>query len=139
MQIPARLPGLKWLTIGWGLYAAVWITLEGSLAGVVVMGGWSTAVILARAAQRWLGGRQFSRGGGLALTAVAGLCFGGGSGLLALVGMGLKTGLHAHGPEFSPAELEWVWAQLPLWAAVGLLAGLGLGLVMVGLAGQARP
>lgn len=134
MQIPDQLPGLKWLTIGWGLYSVVWITLEGSVPGVVLIGGWSTAVILGRAGQRWLAGRQVSRAGWLVMTAVAGLLFGIGCGVLTLLGMVIKTGLHAHGPEFSPAQIEWVWAQLPLWTAVGLLTGLGVGLVSLGLA-----
>jgi NhaP-type Na+/H+ or K+/H+ antiporter len=52
-----------------------------------------------------------------------------GSSLLTLVFMAIKTGLHAHGPEFTLQEIQWVSQQTPLWAAVGLLIGLGLGML----------
>jgi hypothetical protein len=42
----------------------------------------------------------------------------------------LKTGIHAHGPEYTARELAWVWTQLPLWGGVGALTGLGFGLLM---------
>ena len=44
--------------------------------------------------------------------------------------MAIKTGLHAHGPEFSGSELDWVLQQIPMWALVGLLGGLGLGFLL---------
>jgi hypothetical protein len=46
--------------------------------------------------------------------------------------MAVKTGLHAHGPEFTPAEINWVLQQTPIWTAAGLLAGLGLGQIVKG-------
>jgi len=48
--------------------------------------------------------------------------------------MALKTGIHAHGPEYTMAEVAWVWRQLPLWVAAGTLAGTGLALVAAGRA-----
>jgi hypothetical protein len=65
-------------------------------------------------------------------TAVTGLLFGLGSSLLTLVLMAVKTGLHAHGPEFTPNEINWILQQVPLWSAAGLLAGLGLGQLVKG-------
>jgi NhaP-type Na+/H+ or K+/H+ antiporter len=53
-----------------------------------------------------------------------------GSALLILFLMALKTGLHAHGPEFSAIEVSWVLQQIPLWAAAGLAGGLGVGLLL---------
>ncbi len=122
-------PYLKWLTAVYILYALVWMSLEGSLVGVVIMGAGTTAVSLAYLAQRYLGGRSWSLRAWLGGTAVLGLLFGLGSGLLTLAFMAVKTGLHAHGPEFTPQQIAWVWQQTPLWAAVGLLAGLGLGMI----------
>jgi hypothetical protein len=133
MQIPERVPGLKWLTAAWGVYGVVWIALEGVLWQTVLLAVGTTAVTLLSLIQKYLAGRTWSLGWWLAGTAVAGLTFGLFSGLLTLFFMALKTGLHAHGPEFTPAEIAWVLGQLRLWTAVGLLAGLGLGLLTWGL------
>jgi hypothetical protein len=126
---PAKVPGLKWITAVYALFAFVWIALEGSLAGAVLMGASTTAVSLAYLSQRFLGGRPFSAKQWWGMTAVSGLLFGLGSGLLTLLFMAVKTGLHSHGPEFTPPEVAWIIRQIPLWTAVGLLAGLGLGLL----------
>ncbi|MBX3055303.1 MAG: hypothetical protein KF770_02425 [Anaerolineae bacterium] len=132
MQIPAKLPGLKWLTIGWAVYGVVWIAPEGVLWQAVLLGGLTTAVLLGYLLQKVVGGRLVAGGWWLGGTAVTGALFGLLTGLLTLFFMALKTGLHAHGPEFSPAEINWVLAQMPLWTAVGLLTGAGLGLVGLG-------
>lgn len=132
MIFPQKIPGLRWLLIAWGVYTAVWIGREGALWQVVVMGVVTTILLLGHGWQRWLGGKRLGRGAGVLATAVSGLALGAGSGLLSLVFMAVKTGLHAHGPEFSQAEVGWLFAQLPLWTAVGLLVGLGLGLIWAG-------
>lgn len=69
---------------------------------------------------------------GVLVTAVSGGLFGVGSALLTFVFMAVKTGLHAHGPEFTQAEIVWVWDVAPLWTAVWLLVGLGIGLIWAG-------
>jgi hypothetical protein len=124
---------LKLLLIVWGGYTAVWISLEGALWQVMLLGVATTILIVGYLVQRTVGGKTLSRGVGLMVTAVSGLAIGGGSGLLSLIFMAVKTGLHAHGPEFSRAEIGWVWGNLPLWTAVGLLLGLGLGLIWAGI------
>ena len=43
--------------------------------------------------------------------------------------MVLKTGVHAHGPEFTPAEISWITRQFAIWPIVGGLAGLGTSLI----------
>ena len=129
MQIPHKLPGLKWLTAVVGVYGVIWIGLEGGLWRSVLLAVGVTAVSLLYLLQKYLGGRNLSAGKWLGVTAVSGLLFGLGSGLLTLLLMAVKTGLHGHGPEFSLAELEWVARQIPLWTAAGLLAGLGLGMI----------
>ena len=132
MVFPQKVPGLKWLFGGWLVYTAVWISREGALWQVVTMGTATTILLLGYGWQRWLGGKLVQRGRGLLATAVSGLILGEGSGLLSLLFMAVKTGLHAHGPEFSQAEIAWVWNMLPLWTAVGLLVGLGVGLIWAG-------
>ena len=133
MQFPREIPGLRWLLAVWVVYTAVWISREGALWQVVTMGSATALLLVGFGWQRRLAGKMVGPGVGLLLTAVSGLILGAGSGLLSLVFMAIKTGLHAHGPEFSQAEIDWVFAQLPLWTAVGLLAGLGLGLIWAGI------
>ena len=129
MHIPAKIPGLKFITVLMGIYAAIWISLEGALWRVMLMGVGVTAVSLLQLLQKYCGGRVISWLRWLGLTAIIGLLFGLGSSLLTLVFMAIKTGLHAHGPEFTLQEIQWVSQQTPLWAAVGLLIGLGLGML----------
>jgi len=133
MKIPARLPGLKAATVLLALYAVVWITLEGDLLRVVALALGVTLVVLGHGVQRYVGGRGFSLWAWLALAAGLGLAAGAGSGVLALLFMALKTGLHAHGPEFTATEINWVASRLAGWAAGGLFAGLGLGMLLAGL------
>ena len=136
MIFPEKIPGLKLLLIVWAVYTAVWISLEGGLWRVVVMGVATMILVTGQLWQRYLAGKSVGRGLAVVATAVSGLALGVGSGILTLIFMAVKTGLHAHGPEFSAAEVAWVIGQLPLWTAVGLLVGLGLGLIWVGTGGS---
>jgi hypothetical protein len=130
VSFPTKIPGLKWITAVYALYAFIWISLEGSLAGVILMGMSTTAVLLLYLGQQFLGGHVFSVKQWLGITAVLGLLFGLGSGIFSLLFMIIKTGLHAHGPEFTPPEVNWLMQQILWWAIVGLLAGLGLGMIL---------
>lgn len=129
MTIPERIPGLHWLTIGVGVYAVVWIAFEGALWRVLLLAVGTTAVVLLTLIQRFLGGRVLSGRWWLALTAVAGALFGGGTAVVGLLLMVLKTGLHSHGPEFTIREIIWLVAQIQPWLLVGALTGLGLGML----------
>lgn len=129
MQFPTRIPGLKKVTAAWGVYAAVWITLEGNVGQTVLLAVGLALLTAGHLLQRGVGGRRLSRPQWLLLAATAGLLIGLSSSLLTLVFMVVKTGLHAHGPEFTPGEMAWVVQQAPVWAAAGLLAGLGMGLL----------
>lgn len=128
-QVPKQIPGLKWLTILWGIYGVIWIAFEGDLWRVVLLGFLTTAVTLLLLTQKYVGGRTLSFSKWLGFTAVFGLVLGLGSGLFSLIFMALKTGLHAHGPEFQPTEIAWLLQQMPIWTAVGLISGLGFGLI----------
>ena len=130
MLFPDRLPGLRVLTALGGIYAAVWISLEGSLQGVILMAVSVAALTLAHGARRVLGGRSLRRPAWLGAFGLGGLALGIGAAGLTLLFMAVKTGLHGHGPEFSPTEINWVISQAPLWAAAGLTGGLGLGLLL---------
>lgn len=136
MRIPERLPGLRGLTIIWGAYLVVWAALEGGLAATVIAAVLSSLLFLGRLANRVVAGRDLTAGAWLLVTAVFGALLGLGSAVLTLVLMGIKTGIHAHGPEFSVIELNWVLEQITLWTLAGLLAGFGLGLLLKALSGQ---
>ncbi len=114
-----------------GVYSAVWMSLEGALWRVVIMGAGVTAVTLSHFLQKYGGGHIVSTRKWVMITAVTGLLFGLLSGPMTLIFMAVKTGLHAHGPEFTPDQITWAIHQIPIWTTVGFLAGLGLGLLMI--------
>jgi hypothetical protein len=122
--------GLKVATILLALYGVVWISLEGHLGQTILLAGWSSLVMAGYLARDYGGGGRVAGRRRLLLTAVTGLGIGLSTNILTLVLMAVKTGLHAHGPEFSQAEIEWVLWQAPVWTAAGLLAGLGLGTLL---------
>lgn len=43
--------------------------------------------------------------------------------------MVLKTGIHAHGPEFTAEEIIWITRQFLIWPIAGGIAGLGFGML----------
>ena len=133
MNIPRRLPGLRLFMIFTAVYGVVWISLEGDLLRVSVLGTAVSLILTGYLVQRYLGGWQLGIMGWLSVTGLGGLLAGFGSGLLTLIFMAMKTGLHGHGPEFRPSEIEFVVEMVPLWTAAGLLAGLGVGVVLWGL------
>ncbi len=127
---------LRWLSMAWGIYALVWIGLEGELWQTVALGGSTAVLLVAYEWRRWGRKRPLVTRSFLLLSALAGFLIGLFSALLTLFFMALKTGLHAHGPEFTPQEIAWVVQQTPFWAGVGLLVGLSVGLLW--LAGGAE-
>ena len=136
MQLPDRVRGIKWITVLWALTAVIWIMLEGDLRQTILLGLLSCIVLLGHLANKVLSGRTFTLGVWLLWSALFGTLLGLGSALLTLFFMAIKTGLHAHGPEFSAQEIEWIFQQIPLWTLAGLLAGLGIGLLLKAVSTQ---
>lgn len=134
MRIPDRIPGLRLATLLLAVAAIVWIAPEGDLTSAVTLSVTLTLLLLTHAARRWLGGKTLSSGRWLAALSLLGLAAGLGSGLLTLLLMAVKTGLHAHGPEFTAGEIAWVLRNTPVWAAAGFLGGASLGLLSLALA-----
>jgi hypothetical protein len=133
MRFPARNPLLKIASAFLFLYALVWISLEGRLWRATLLAVGVATISAAFAWQRFLGGREVSPRKWLAVAGITGLLCGLTVGLLTIIFMVIKTGLHGHGPEFTPAEISWVLDQIPLWSAVGLLTGLGVGVLISGV------
>jgi hypothetical protein len=127
MQLPNRTPLVKWISILWVIYMAIWAMLEGGLRATVFASLFTILVTSGQLFNRYLHSRRFSTSSWLAFSAAVGAVAGAGCGLLTLLFMAIKTGLHAHGPEFSAADIDWVLQQIPLWIFVGLLSGLGIG------------
>jgi len=132
IQLPEKFPFLKLTLILLGVYTVFWISLEGGLLRVVWMGVGVTAVSTLHLLQKQFGGRTLQAKWWVGVTAVSGTI----SGLLSvgttLIFMIVKTGLHAHGPEFTPSEIEWVIQQWSLWGTVGLLCGSAIGFISAG-------
>lgn len=129
MHIPPKVPGLRIFTVLVSLYAVVWISLEGEVGQLLLLAAGLSLVAGGHAMQRLMGNWTLSKRRWLLFTALTGLLLALAAGLLALLLAAVKTGLHAHGPEFSAEEFEWLLRQIPLWAVAGTLAGLGLGLL----------
>ena len=127
MIIPASLPHLKAVFVAVGVLFIGWIALEGDIGREILLAAIIWTAGLAYLVTRHFGGRRLSMGRWLLLMTAAGLAAGAGVALLTLFLMALKTGLHAHGPEYTAVEIAWVWGQLPLWAAAVGLIGLGVG------------
>lgn len=132
MRIPEKVPFLQTITIIWGAYGLIWIALEGAIP-LVLTAAISTLLVALLHWLNRLGKRPFSPFGWVARTAVIGTASGAMLVALTLFLMVLKTGLHAHGPEFTPSEINWVIQQLPLWSVAGGLFGGAFGLITAGI------
>jgi hypothetical protein len=133
IQIPNRFRSFNWLFILMTLYTAVWMGLEGNVGRVLLMGGGWTAVLLLHFIQTYAGGRLVRRSVFVLETAVGGLLFALSTIALTLIFMVLQTGIHGHGAEFSPQEINTLIGNLPIALLAGLLAGAGVGLLIVAL------
>jgi len=133
MTFPRQIPYLRLLVLLWGAYAAVWLALEGAPGRELLPAAWTVRLAALAGTARAVGERRLSAGQVVALTGVVGLVAGAAVVPATLVAMALKTGLHAHGPEYTAAQLAAMWAQWSLWLVAGGVAGVGLGLLLVGL------
>lgn len=131
MKIPRSIPCFRLAVTVVGLCAAAWMIFEGDLRRDVLLAAAGLLLgVVYLIGRRW-GGRSFSPGRVVAGAAAIGFIYGLGLVLLVLFLMALKTGLHAHGPEYTPDQVAWVWGQLPVWGGAGALTGLGAGLLLV--------
>ncbi len=128
--LPQRLLLLRWLTIAWSIYGLIWISLEGELRQVLVMGVGAAIMGAGHSLARLGRKRPLPLITFIILSSLLGLLSGLLVSPLTVLFMALKTGLHTHGPEFTPQEVAWALQQAPLWGLFGLLAGLGIGLLL---------
>ncbi len=139
IRIPSRIPGLRKVTLLTLLLALFWISLEGALWREALLAALFSLVLIGRFWQRPGEDRVFQRAGGwLAAAALSGMALGAVSASLLLLMMSIKTGLHAHGPEFSPAEVAWALRQPPYWTTAGLCFGLGVGMLSLAIVRRRR-
>ena len=132
IRIPSLIPGLRLATLSTLLLSLFWISLEGALWREALLAALISLVLIGRFWQRPGEDRVFQRAGvWLAAAALSGLALGAISASLMLLLMSIKTGLHAHGPEFTQAELDWALRQPPYWTAAGLCFGLGVGMLIL--------
>ncbi len=134
MVLPSRIPGLRLALVLTAVWGVVWMSLEGDLFRVTASAVVVVGLLLLLALERRFGDRCLSLGRWLALAVVAGMLWGAGSVLMTLFLMALKTGIHAHGPEFTASEITLVWGRLLLWTVVGGLVGGALGMLAAAFA-----
>ncbi len=132
MQLPESVPSLKWLAIAIAIYWVIWISLEGKMWQVLALSLGLTILLADAIYQKKIAGRTLSVGRWLSLCAIAGLVLGLMFGPLTIIFMVLKTGLHGHGPEFTPEEIAWVINRIPLFTILGALIIGGLGALLAG-------
>lgn len=131
IQLPARLPGLRMLIVVVAIAGVVWISLEGRLWQVVALAAALTVASSGILWERYAAGRRLTVHRWYVAATLGGLLLGATCLGLALALMAVKTGLHAHGPEFRLAEIHWVLRQWAAWPAAGALLGAGIGLIVV--------
>lgn len=132
MRAPNRVPGLRPATVLWVLLGLVWLGLERALVPGLALSCGAACLIAGRLLAKGLGGQRLTRLRWWLLSGGMGAGIGLTTPLLALGLMAVKTGLHGHGPEMSPAELRWLWTQTPWWVVAGSLAGIGICLLAQG-------
>lgn len=137
-MIPFKQTSLAWALIFTFLVILGWMAFEGLLVFVVGVGVLLTVVWVAVGVSRFKSAvvkHVSSRWRDLILwPPVLGAVAGGLMGLLAplviVALMVFKTGIHSHGPEFAPHEIEWVLGQFLRWGGLGVLFGFGVGLLI---------
>ncbi|MEM7802039.1 MAG: hypothetical protein AAF633_22790 [Chloroflexota bacterium] len=113
-----------------------WLPPEGNIVLVVGFGWITSSIVVIRLLRRWLEPIDFQLRGWVLLWGGGGLAVGAVVPWIILALMALKTGVHAHGPEYTPAEINWVAQQWPFWLSLGGGIGLGYGLLTAGWLGM---
>ena len=127
-----RFPLLRIGLIILSIFSLAWISLEGDPRWSSIMAFTTLLVGIGFLVKKLIGGRIISRNGWTILLVGYGLVLGLLFAPAVLIFMAFKTGLHGHGVEFTRVEFEWFLSRVSLWAAAGLLAGAGLGLLTTG-------
>lgn len=131
MKIPTTIPYFKpalGLVLAFGL---LWMALEGDLWRDVILAAAVVLLAVGSLIARLFGGQVLSVKQFVFLAAVAGLAAGAALPLVTIFLMALKTGIHAHGPEYTEREIAWVWNQLLVWAGAGAFFSLGVALLLL--------
>ena len=128
----SRATNLAWPMIITFLVIMVWMPFEGifwyvTSVGILLTGLW--VWVLHQRYKEFVLSRFISPSAAVVYWALTG----GMAGLIApaaILGlMVLKTGVHAHGAEYTPLEILWVANQFWRWLIFGGILGLGIGLI----------
>jgi hypothetical protein len=129
MRLPDYIPGLRPATILWAIYGAIWIALEGDYLQVVLIGSWTSWLAALHLVQQWQLKPLSLPLAWLGFWSLLGAILGALLPIIVFAFMSIKTGLHAHGPEFTSQEIARLWAQWPLSIGANFLLGLAAGLL----------
>jgi len=130
LMIEESVPRFHWVARVLILLASIlWLALEGNLTLTACLAALLTALLIYEGLYRLrrAESRRWSRS--IALFPPLGFLTGITVVLITLALMVLKSGLHAHGPEFTRDEFELVWRQGILLAISGLLCGTALAIL----------
>ena len=130
--MPERVPDLKVLAILVAIYSVVWISLEGKMWQVLVLSLGLMILLAGTLYQKRIAGRTLPVGRWLLLCAVVGLALGLVSSYCYNPSHYINCGLHGHGPEFTPGEINRIINRIPLFMILGALIVTGLGALLAG-------
>jgi hypothetical protein len=127
LQKPGAARSVRLLTVGFGIIALVWVSLEDQSVTWVIL--FAAAICLLTAAWLLASSPRPVVGKGWLVYPLAGLLGGAATAPVALLLMAIKTGLHGHSvPDYSPNQMMAVLISFPIWVGAGGVIGLGAGL-----------
>lgn len=139
MKFSQVLPSRFATVLAYSILFLAWLPPEGNIVLVVGFGWLTAGILILRLARRWLDQLALQLKGWLFAWGAIGVAIGTVAPWIVLALMTLKTGIHAHGPEYTPAEINWVVRQWLIWIILGGGIGFGYGLLAAGWLGmQAR-
>lgn len=114
------------LAILLGIILMAWVTLEDQSVTLALL--FAVAICMLAAAEWLASSTRLSTEKGWLAYPLAGLVSGAATAPIALVLMAVKTGLHGHTPDYTPAQMSAVLTSFPIWAGAGAFIGLGAGI-----------
>ncbi len=139
VRIPAPRRVLFALTMLYLVALFAWLGEEDSVAFVTALGTGLAVLFVVHALARQVGGKALGWRRWLVTLGTAGLIAGAGASLATATLMAIKVSIHGHpgALDYSPQAVIATLTYLPAWALAGILAGLGIGLIVIAVAWKA--